>query len=57
MAAKTSTTLCVFPPVSFSLKDLSSVFFLMESDKKEVKKAEINKKTIKCGHSSIKMLT
>ena len=56
MAAKTPTTLCVLPPVSFSLKDLSPVFFLMESDK-EVKKAEINKKTIKCGHSSIEMLT
>ena len=51
MAAKTSTTLRVFPPVSFSLKDFYPVVFLEGSDE-EVEKAEIKEKTMKsCGSS------
>ena len=51
MAAKTSTTLRVFPPVSFNFKVFTLWFFLKGSDE-EVEKAEIKEMTIKsCGSS------
>ena len=52
MAAKTSTTLRVFPPVSFSLKYFFTLWFFLEGSDEEVEKAEIKEKTMKsCGSS------